>query len=117
MESKSNNPEENIIRLIQASFSRQARPDAGLHGEMLHRLREEIRTNRAGIEFPNGVLVTLTGILTLMAVWLMIQTTSGQSIMTSPTLTIMAMVLILNLALVPVASLIIVIRRRHVKTS
>ena len=65
------------------------------------------------MEFPDGALLGLTGVLALMVVWLIVQISSGQSIMTSIPLVIMAVILILNLALVPIASMVIVIRRRH----
>lgn len=117
MESRRDYLEENTIQLIRAGSGHQAQPEVGLRSEVLHRLRCETRMNRREVEFPNRVLVILTGVLALAALWLVIQAASGRSIITSAVLSIMAMVLILNLALVPVASLVIVIRRRHVNAS
>jgi len=105
--------EENTARLIRAGLGSRARPDPKVGEEMLRRMRGEVLACRTSIGFPNGVLVALAGVLLLMAAWLAIHTAAGQPIMASTTLTITAAVLALNLSSVPVASLIIVIRRHH----
>jgi hypothetical protein len=113
MESENHHLEENTARLIRESYSSRVRLDPQLHGDMLRRLRAVSGTHRKKVEFPDGALLGLTGVLALMVVWLMVQVLSGQLILTSAPLTILAVIVVLNLILVPVASMVIVIRRRH----
>ena len=115
MESKHSHLETNTVRFIQDSYNQQARLNAGLQKNMLHRLQEASGMYRRRIEFPDGALLSLSGVLALTTLWLVIQVISGQTISSSASLTITAVILILNLLLVPVASVVIVIRRRHVK--
>ncbi|MFC1595520.1 hypothetical protein ACFL3X_01245 [Gemmatimonadota bacterium] len=116
MEHKDNHLESNIARLVRESYGPQSRLDPELHEDMLRRLRGVSDATRSRTEFPDGVLLALTGVLILMAVWLVIQISSGQSIMSSTPLVIMAAILMLNLALVPISGIVIVMRRRHAST-
>lgn len=104
--------EKNTARLVQASFGRQARPDSAARAETLKLLVGELSEQAGAGEFPGVVLVLLGGMLVLTAIWLAGQILSVGKIATaSLPVAVIAFWLALNLALLPVASVIIVLKR------
>jgi hypothetical protein len=109
--------EENTARLIVAGLGPETRPGQRVRAATLRNLRARLRPRRAATAFPEHVLCLLLGTLMLMATSLaaeMIEADfSAGSAM--PNL-VFATVLLLNLAFVPIAGVVIVIRRRNVRS-
>lgn len=106
--------EENIARLIQSASNPGARPGDRIRMQTFQLLVAQMQSQSADIPFPDAIIGLLGGILALAAVWLV-----GGVIMTgaqwtaNPSLLFVALWLLLNLALVPVASIVIVRRRQY----
>jgi hypothetical protein len=98
--------EEKAGRLLRAGYGVEARPDAALRRQVWARLRQELRPVEA---FPDAVLGGLGVILVLVAVGL------GLLGVSSPLAGILWGWLIFNLALAPVAAVVILaVRKRSV---
>ena len=105
--------EGNAARLIQASLGPQSRPSPQAREQTWRLLVEQLRAAHAPVQFPDRVLGLLVGSLVLIAVWLTAQAlVAGKLAMDSLPTWIGMFLLAANLALAPVASLVIVIRRR-----
>lgn len=105
--------EENAGRLIQSAFGPEARPRPVVRQRMLQRLLAEQRAQSERADLPDGILAALVGLLVLIGVWLSTQSPGfGFPIACSLPLTIAAWLLYLNLGALPLAGIIIVIRRR-----
>lgn len=106
--------QENTARLIRAAFGPEARPDPQTSREVLGRLVTQLRVGQTAVPFPERTLGLLAAALVLMAVWLashMIGSTPA--VTAAPAGPVIASVLFLNLAFVPAAAVLIVIRRRY----
>lgn len=102
--------EENVQRLVQAGLGVDARPSAAARVRTLARLRGEQRLLQPVPDFPLSALCLLVIVLLGVGVWLVSQSAASPS----PGAQLAGVVLGLNLIWVPVASLVIIQRRRHV---
>ncbi len=99
--------EENAGRLLRAGYGEEARPDGVLRRQMLARLREELRP---GAAFPDVVLGGLGVMLVVAMVGLGVQGVN------SPPAGMLLGWLLFNLALAPVAGVVILaVRARSVQ--
>ena len=106
--------EENIVRLIQAGFGNEARPNPHLKTRALRALIDEIRKDITPEPFPDLVIVALGGILTFAAVWFTsLILYRGVGVIDSGAITILFAWLGVNLVLSPATGLLILIRRRN----
>jgi len=106
--------EDNAARLIQTGFSAEVRPDTLTRERTWRCLVAQLHAKRTAVDFPDWILVILAGILALVAAWLASQTLrAGVPVTVSPLLVIMALLFTSSLVWVPVAVIVIVIRRRH----
>lgn len=104
----------NTARLIRAAFGPQTRPSARAAEQALRLLLDQVRERSAEAAFPDAVVGILGATLVLAAAWLTAQVLAGGSSPTaSPLLLMVAAWLGANLALMPVASIVILIRRRR----
>lgn len=101
--------EENIHLMIRAGMGGQARLDRSLHGEMLTRLKSEIPEPSIA-EFPVAALGLIMGVLWSLVLWWFGQSGNVESWVTF----IIAILLVTNLLCIPIGSVVIVSRRRHV---
>jgi len=111
--------EQNTERLIRAGFGPEMRPDPAVREQTLRSLVGHIRTKRPATAFPVGILVILAGILVAMAVCL-----AGGVLAAEPawptgleplSLKLLVLTVALNVIWIPIASMLLVIRRhRHV---
>ncbi|MGA2062404.1 MAG: hypothetical protein ABSG67_18125 [Thermoguttaceae bacterium] len=107
--------EENLSRLILAGFGPESRPDPRARARVFQYLAEHLPGRQSARAFPERSMLALVGILILMAVCLAVQPhwTGIPPSMSLPNL-IVGIVLILNLVFIPIASVVIVLRRRYV---
>ncbi|NMC13191.1 MAG: hypothetical protein GYA34_09955 [Chloroflexi bacterium] len=101
--------EENIHLMIRAGMGGQARLDRSLYGEMLNRLKSEIPEPSIA-EFPVAALGLIMGVLWSLVLWWFGQ--SGNARFWEAF--IIAILLVANLLCIPIGSILIVSRRRHV---
>ncbi len=107
--------EDNIARLIQPALAPEARPDPLTREQTWRRLETLLHAKRTPTAFPDWALVVLAGILALMAAWLANQIFAGDvSMAMSPSFIVIALLLAFNLVCMPIAAVVIVIRRRYV---
>ena len=111
----SDHTDENLARLIQAGFGPESLPDLRARARVFQCLAEHLPGRQSAAIFPQGILLALVGILILLAVCLAAQPhwTGIPPSMSLPNL-IVGIVLILNLVFIPIASIVIVLRRRYV---
>lgn len=102
--------EENVQRLVQAGMGGDARPGAAALARTLARLRSEQRLLQPAPDFPLSALGLLATVLLGMGVWVVSQSAASPGLGAQ----LAGVVLGLNLIWVPVASLVIIQRRRHV---
>ena len=106
--------EENTARLIRAAFDPNARPSPHASERAFQSLLADVRARSAAVAFPDSAVGVLGATLALAATWLAIQAAAAAtSFIANPPLLLMAAWLALNLALVPIASVVILIRRQH----
>jgi len=106
--------EENAARLVRAAYGPSARPSPKASKRVFRLLLGQVRARSATPSFPDAALAVLGAIVALLAVFLAVQSALPRtSLGTNPSLLAAAIMLVLNLAWVPVASIVIVMRRRH----
>lgn len=106
--------EQNTARLVRASFGPHARPSRQATERSFRLLLAQVRARTAVVTFPDAAVGIMGATLALAATWLALQAAiAGTPVTTSPSLLALVAWLVANLALVPVASLVILIRRRH----
>jgi hypothetical protein len=104
----------NVAHLIRTAFGPQARPSARAAEQALRLLLDQVQGRSTEIAFPDAAVGILGATLVLAATWLTAQViVSGPSLTANPSLLMMAAWLGANLALVPVASIVILIRRQR----
>jgi hypothetical protein len=104
--------EENTAQLIRAAFGPEVRPDRAAMERTAKLIRS--RARQAESVFWDGAAVVLAGILMVLAVWLVAVTfETGGPLPDSLPVVCVAFVLIANLVWVPIAGILIVMRRRH----
>jgi hypothetical protein len=104
--------EENIARLVAASHDPQAQPDQVLKERIFTRLVEEQHRRYAEQDFPGFVLVLMAAALLGLAVWTIFQLEGVSASSIHPFLPVVLLLLGLNVVWVPLASILIVKRRR-----
>lgn len=105
--------EENSARLVRAAMEPGARPASGLRRDMLRRLLRE-RARLAPVAFPDSVVVLLGALwLTVAGVLAWLLGSSVAPLAARPALLLAAVGLGLNLALVPVAGIVVVLGRKR----
>ena len=106
--------ERNTAHLVRAAFGPRARPSARAVERTLRLLLDRVRKRPAEVPFPDAVVGVLGATLVLAATWFTAQVTvTGTLPSANPSLLMMAAWLGANLALVPVASIVILIRRQR----
>ncbi len=107
--------EDNLARLIQVSFGTASCPAPAAREHTFQYLADNLHRSQSAVVFPERIVVALVGMLILMAAWLVSQVdwTGMRLSMTMPCL-VVACAVFLNLLFIPIASIIIVIRRRYV---
>jgi hypothetical protein len=109
--------EEDLARLIAAGFGPEARPGERARAATLRNLRARLRPRRVATAFPEHVLCLLLGALMLLGASLAAEMIEADFFCGSPTPNLVfAAVLLLNVAFVPIAGVVIVIRRRNVRS-
>jgi len=104
----------NTAHLVRAAFGPRARPSARATEQTLRLLLDQVRKRPTKAPFPDAVVGVLGAMLVLAAMWLAAQVTViGTPLTTNPSLLMLAAWLGANLALLPVASTVIVIRRQR----
>ena len=103
--------EENAARLIGAALGPDARPSPATRSRAFAQLLAESRRLHPAT-FPDRALALLIGALALMAAWVAVQGAGDSE--PGAMLVVVAVVLAVNLVMVPVAGAVIILRRRHV---
>ena len=104
----------NTAHLIRTAFVPQARPSTRAAEQALRLLLDQVRERSAKAPFPDAAVGILGAALVLAATWLTAQVIiTGTSLTATPSLLVLAAWLGANLALVPVASIVILIRRQR----
>jgi hypothetical protein len=104
----------NTAHLIRAALGSQARPSARAAEQALRLLLDQVRERSAKAPFPDAAVGILGATLVLAATWFTVQViVSSPSLTANPSLLMMAAWLAANLALLPVASIVILIRRQR----
>ena len=104
----------NTAHLVRAAFGPHARPSARVAEQALRLLLDQVRERSTKAPFPDAVVGILGATLVLAAIWLTAQVAvGGTSLTATPSLLVLAAWLSANLALLPVASIVILIRRQH----
>jgi len=103
----------NTARLIRAGYAPGARPDAAARERLLLRLRVEVRAKAAPAVFPAWVLGLLAGLGCALAAWALARLFGmGARALEDARWLALTMPLCVNLALMPAASLVIIVKRR-----
>ena len=106
--------EQNTAQLIRAAYGPSARPSADARERAFQLVLNQVRTRPAKDEFPDIAVIILSVVLVFIAAWLGFRVTStATSFLASPLLLATLGWLVLNLAILPVASIVIVTRRRN----
>jgi len=106
--------EETLASLIRAAAGPGARPDAEARERTLRMLDAEMRASRVPREFPDGILAAFVAFIAALAVWVGLRIGGGSALRPDPSLWMPACVVAANFFFLPVAILVIVLRRRHV---
>ncbi|MCJ7738230.1 MAG: hypothetical protein MUQ10_13100 [Anaerolineae bacterium] len=107
--------DDNIADLIRASFAEDARPTSQTRESALHELRAVLRAKRGDGHFPDSVVAILGGTLFATAANVAYaMTAAGRTLTDNPAFLAVGMWMVLNLAALPVSSIIILSRRQHV---
>jgi len=114
MNEEGNCVEENTARLVRAAYGPSARPSPQASERVFRLLLGHVKERPATPSFPDAALVALGALVAAVAVCVAAQVVLPRaSLGASPSLLAAAMMLVLNLAWVPVAGIVIVMRRRH----
>jgi hypothetical protein len=115
MHASSEHLESNISRLIQVGYGAESRPDPAMHSVMLRSLEIDLHGQQRIAALPEWIVAALVGFLVFLAAWLVLANPQVAVPTEFNTLYFTAaFVLILNIVFLPIASIIIVIRRRYV---
>jgi hypothetical protein len=111
MEDTEQSKEKNIEALLQAGYAVENRLDPRLRAAMYARLSQSLSTHPA---FPPLALGLICAVLLLLAIYLFAAATGVIPLSESdPLLYLIASALLLNILCLPIASILIVIRRKH----
>ena len=104
--------EENVARLVRAAASAEAHPTPEFRQQTFRRLQGVLRNRTAPVRFPDGLLVGLGLVLNLAGGWSLLSLVGVLPFSAeNPLVLLIAVGLLFNLALVPVAGIVIVKRR------
>ena len=102
----------NTARLIRTAFGPDARPSEQAAERLFLAARALVHARATVVAFPDAAVGILGTMLVLVAIWLSIQLViTGTYALGIPPLLAMATWLAANLALLPIASIVILIRR------
>jgi hypothetical protein len=105
--------DQNLERLIQASCGPETRPKPSAREQLHQRLSAELREIRRQEEFPAGILAVLSGVvLLLVAASFLSPSYTAVRISHGFELNPIGFVILVNLACLPIASLVIILRRK-----
>jgi hypothetical protein len=100
--------EENAARLIRAAYGPDARPGSQASETAYRLLLAHVRAKRAAPDFPDLALGILGAVFVCTAAWLAARVLlDGTSLLADPSLVVVSTWVILNLAMLPIASIII----------
>ncbi len=105
--------ESNTVRLIEAGLGGEARLNPELRESVRRRLAEELNVRTAKNPFPERALIWLTGLVLSAALAILAQFSRLGALRFDDGLwSALALLLLLNIVLTPVASIVIIARRR-----
>jgi hypothetical protein len=108
------NFEQNLGRLLQTACGPQARAKPAMRDQLRQTLLAELRPQFLRVEFPTSILGVLSGaLLLLVAAWAASGLGRGLSLTSHSAWFPFAALVLLNLLCMPVASLIIILRRKY----
>ncbi|MBN2007044.1 MAG: hypothetical protein JXA21_27080 [Anaerolineae bacterium] len=102
--------EENLSQLLKSIYDAGSRPPANTTRQTYQRLLAEMRAKIEPASFPDVAVATIGGLIFLSAIWMLIQ--SG-SLLTNPAAVLLLAGTLINLIVVPVASVVIIRKRSH----
>lgn len=106
--------EENVARLLNAGFGGAARQDFQTKKRTLQHLITQLREQKVATEFPDIVLVFIVCILIFIGVWMAAQILGpGVPEVMRLLFIIPTLILVINLAFVPVTTILIIIWRKN----
>jgi hypothetical protein len=109
MDDQKDTLEANIERLVQAGMGESAQLDSAMRTEMLTRLKSELHSKPA-LDFPSTALGLIAAVLAVIVYWWTVQMGSTPTWETS----VIGILIGVNLLSIPIGSIVIVNRRRHV---
>ena len=108
--------EDNLERLLQRSCGPNVRATTAMQAKLRREWLAEVRPQARLAEFPTGVLGVMSGVLAIFAVLCAASLWSGGwRAVNSPAVTPFSMLVLVNLLCLPVASLVIILRRRYAR--
>ncbi len=114
MSDRETNVERNLRRLLQTSFGPEVRTNPAMREQLRQTLLAELRPWFRSVEFPKGVLGALSGALLLpVAAWAASGLSHGLSLAAHRAWEPFAALVLLNLVSLPIASLVIILRRKY----
>ncbi len=106
--------DKNLKLLLRAAANRNTRPGKQVRERVFHHILTHLRVQSTEVSFPDAAVGTLGVLLALAMVWFVYAVVrTDVSWSTLPTSLFVTAVLVLNLALLPVASFMILWRRRN----
>ena len=115
MENKESDPiDQNLERLLQSAYGPQARPAPPIRLQTLKLLAADLKARQVSGEFPVKALAFLTLLLVAALGWFAAQVAGVEfGASDSPAQAMLALFVLANLFLTPVAGIVIVIRRKR----
>ncbi|MGD0655448.1 MAG: hypothetical protein ABSA16_13985 [Thermoguttaceae bacterium] len=107
--------DDNVARLIQAGFAAETRPDPAAHARMFECLAYHLQRRQSGSVFPEWIVIAIVGIVFFLAAWLAVQFDwTGMRLNMTLLCLLVASAVFLNILFIPIAIIIILIRRGYV---
>lgn len=108
------NFEQNLGRLLRTSYGPEVRSTPAVRDQLRQRLLAEFHPCLRRAEFPTSVLGVLSGALfVLAAAWVASGLSRGLSLTSQGASAPFAALVLLNVLCMPVASLVIILRRKY----
>lgn len=105
--------DQNLERLIQASCGPEMRPKPAAREQLHQRLSAELREMRRQEEFPAGILAVLSGVVLLLAAAsFLLPSFVAVRLFYGSELNPIGFLVLANLTCLPIASLVIILRRK-----
>jgi hypothetical protein len=106
--------EANLERLMQSSCGPNVRTTAAMKDDLRHAFLANLRLQPRAAEFPTPVLWLMGGVLALIAMVLAApHWSSGWPVVYSPLTEPFGLLVLVNLVCLPIAALVIIIRRKY----